>query len=173
MRFPDYRRRRVPAQPRQPRRITQSAKRLWKVRFLATQLKRHAEGGEQKDYVDDEMRDLLIEIQQEWKKLHDKLSRRETWQNVFQTGIILNSASRKEFARLDELYLAIGKKVQNAGDEPDQFLEQATVWGEEIASTVEERTRWGEEAQGPSVNSSSASEGHVSGLSTLTANLLE
>ncbi|KAI5449657.1 hypothetical protein NCC49_004207 [Naganishia albida] len=96
----------------------------WKVRSLATQLKRHAGGEQQKDYVDDEMRDLLIEIQQEWKKLHDKLSRRETWQNVFQTGIILDSASRKGFAQLNELYLAIGKKVQNDGNEPDQFLER-------------------------------------------------
>lgn len=120
--------------------LRKAQKGYWKVRFLATQLKRHAGGEQQKDYVDDEMRDLFLEIQQEWEKLHDKLSRRETWQNVFQTGIILDSASRKGFARLDELYLAIGKKVQNDEDEPDQFLEQATVWGKEIALTVEERT---------------------------------
>lgn len=130
----------------------------WAVRSLVLKLRRHAEEEHKKEYVGDQLRDLLIKLQQEWAKLEDKLREKKMWQDVFRSGIILNSSLRNDFVRLDELYMAVEERMGQEGDEVDQFLVKAKSWKEEIDSTVGDRKNWDDDTRGASDNATSGSE---------------
>jgi hypothetical protein len=138
----------------------------WAVRSLVLQLRRHAEEERKKEYVGDQLRDLLSRLQEEWAKLDDKLREKKMWQDVFRSGIILNSSLRSDFVRLDELYMAVRGEMKHEGDEIDQFMGKATSWGEQIDSTVGERKNWDDDTQDASDSHALGSEARSTVLSS-------